>query len=204
MLIYILFIYEQSIIDTLIGFVVSQGILLLSFLPALFFYLTKFDHIDQKKENRMALIVFFGISFILLMYFMPKTFSTIYSGTLQSIGFAEKSEHLFSIKSSAYSKNMFPEPLWQHKDIKDNQRFYIMAYPLFSFGDYILLCPQGVMDKKQKYLKNNLNNAIKNNDEEMLNHLRVAAAKCALLERAQVGRWDGLLEDKQKIIKDEL
>lgn len=194
-------IVENSNIHTITGllFVFLFPIFLL--LPTYLLY-PRDVKITGNGEEGVVKLLFLITGVISPLFFFLKSFSLICTSTLKNLGFVDENAHVFSIKKSSYPQDMFPKSIWEHKNTENNERFYIVAVPLFYFGDNILLCPKVVVSKKEQYLKNNLDIFLASQqDKDALSDLRAAARNCALVERSKVTRWSTILEDAQQPVE---
>jgi len=92
---------------------------------------------------------------------------------------------------------MFPTSVWTHINSASDEYLFITGTVIFSLGDNVLICPTFVTDAQNKYRKYNLDNLFSHNETNFeKKHLKQIIKSCALINRPDITRWDGILDGK--------
>ncbi|NMP27453.1 hypothetical protein GW590_11305 [Rahnella sp. SAP-1] len=176
--------------------VISIILVFISFSPAIVFF-----GAGGFKTNIKDSVIYFIMSaltvFIIIMSSLPNFSSLVVRSALKNIGVIESESHIYSLKKQHYTHDMFPTSVWTHINSASDEYLFITGTVIFSLGDNVLICPTFVTDAQNKYRKYNLDNLFSHNETDFeKKHLKQIIKSCALINRSDITRWDGILDGK--------
>lgn len=181
----------------LYALVLSVLISILSLMPAVFLYSSSMAGRSIFKKLRAMLITSTTI-FIFVLFLMPNLVSLLCFGAFKNIGIIDETQHIYVIAKPYYSPSMFPSPVWTHIEGDDAERFYLKGTSLFSLGESVLLCPEFVVETKNKILKKNFDKIFGDNDLS-LQHLKTVARSCVPVRKEHIAQWDTIQDTGNKL-----